>query len=103
MFLHAVSSFHLVTTAVRTLTHLLDRHAGYMLANNVILQQGGYPGPVGTVRAGIERFHLAEEVHVLSQAAPVAVSFRALETPQLVLAASPNVARQSIAEESQLG
>lgn len=74
-----------------------------MLANNVILQQSGYPGPVGAVRAGIERFHLTEEVHVLPQAAPVAVTFRTLEAPQLVLAASPNVSRQSIAEESQLG
>lgn len=74
-----------------------------MLAPNVILQQGGYPGPVGAVWAEIKRFHLAEEVHVLFQVTPVAVPLRALEAPQLVLAASPNVTRQSVAEESQLG
>lgn len=64
-----------------------------MLANNMILQQSRYPGSMTAVWAGIERFHLAEEVHMLSQATPVAVPFRALETPKLVLAASPNVTR----------
>lgn len=94
MFLHTVPEIS---------TRLFDRRDGYMLADNVVLQQGGYPGSMRAVRAGVERFHLTEEVHVLPQAAPVAVPLRALEAPQLILAASPNVARQSIAEESQLG
>lgn len=74
-----------------------------MLTNNVVLQQSGYPSSVVAIRAGIERFHLAEEIHVLPQAAPVAIPFRAFEAPQLFLAAVPNVTRQSVAEESQLG
>jgi len=84
-------------------TCLLGRREGYMLTNNVIFQQGGYPGSVRAVRTRVERFHLAEEVHVLPQTAPVAVSFRALEALQLVFAASPNFTRQFVAEESQLG
>lgn len=81
----------------------LDRGESYVLAPNMILQQGGYPGSVGAVWARVKRFHLAKEVHVLFQVTPVAVPFRALEAPQLVLAASPNGARQSVAEESRLG
>lgn len=90
------SYYNIIVTSTR-----LER--GYMLAKNVILQQGGYPGSVGTVWAGEERFHLAEVVHVLSQATPVAVPFRALDATQLVLAAFPNVTRQSVTEESQVG
>lgn len=44
-----------------------------MLAKNVILQQGRQSGLVGAIRAGEERLHAAEVVHVLAQAAPVAV------------------------------
>lgn len=73
-----------------------------MLASHVILQQGGYPGPMGAVRAWKERLHLTEEIHVFPQAAPVAVPLVALDTAQFVLAAPPNVTRQSVAEKSLL-
>lgn len=77
---------------------LLDRQKARMFADDVILEQSWYPGPMGTIRAGIERLHLAEEVHVLPQAAPVAVPLITLQAAQIVLTTSPNVAWQFVAE-----
>lgn len=53
---------------------------------------------MGTVWAGVERFHLAEVIHVLPQAAPVAVSFGALDAAQLDFAAPPDLTWQLVAE-----
>lgn len=84
--------------------YFFDRRKSYtMFAIYVILQQSWYPGSMGAVQAGKERLHLTEEIHMLPQAAPVAVSLVALEAAQLVLAAFPNVRWQSVAEQSQLG
>lgn len=71
-----------------------------MLARHVVSQQGGYPGSVRAKRARIERLHLTEKIHVLPEAAPVAVLLRALQAEQLVLAAPPQFAGQLVAKQS---
>lgn len=81
---------------------LLDRHHGRVFPHQVVLKQGRYSGPVRAVGARVERLHLAEKIHVLPEAPPVAVLLGALEADQLVLAASPNVAWQLVAEQHPL-
>ena len=69
-----------------------------MLAHDVVLEQRVDPRAMAAERTRIERLYLAEIIHVLLQAAPVAVLLAAFEAAKVTLAAAPDLRRQRAAE-----
>lgn len=71
-----------------------------MFAIYMILQQCVHPGSMTTVGTRIERLDLAEVVHMLLEASPVAVPFATLEAAKIHLTALPDLWGQCAAVES---